>query len=212
MASEMNHETAMMDLQQGSRGLLLDLATLHTLHAALTIIVLVLALNALWNRTVLRPLGDLLRHINYMGRGSWTKPVEIRSKDEIGELTEAFNNLGEHLTLTVHQYGAVSKLSALALLGQSIVKKALSAAELLRASENYLKCDGRQGKCATDPEPAHVRLAIELLEEIPLLFDKEFQRQLDLHSARPRQAGGSCHGGTRDPLLAGTIEGGPVQT
>jgi HAMP domain-containing protein len=123
MASEMNHGAVLADLQQGRQALLLRSATLHTFHGIITITALILASNAPWSRTVLRPLADLLRHINYMHRGSWGIPVPVRSKDEIGELTEAFNELGGQLTLTVHQFAAASKLSALALLGQSLEKR-----------------------------------------------------------------------------------------
>lgn len=185
MASEMNHGAVLSDLQEGRQSLLLQFATLHTLHAIITITALIAALNALWSRTVLRPLADLLRHINYMGRGNWTTPVPVRSRDEIGELTEAFNELGGKLTLTVHQFASASKLSALSLLGQSLVKKAVLASDLLRASVASIECDQEQGEAASEVERARVQLAIETLEEIPALFDAEFQRELSLHSLSP---------------------------
>lgn len=188
MASEMNHGTVLGDLRQGRQALLVNLTTLHTFHGIFTIIALILALNTLWSRTVLGPLNDLLCHINYMRRGNWETPVPVRSKDEIGELTEAFNELGGQLTLTVHQYGTTSKLSAMALLGQSMVKKALSAAELLRASEDQIKSTRGFEESATDPELASLQLAIQMVEEIPLLFDAEFQHQLSLLAA-PRTPG-----------------------
>ena len=185
MASEMNHGTALSDLQEGRQALLLRLAALHTFHAIITITALIAALNMLWSRTVLRPLADLLRHINYMGRGNWTTPVPVRSKDEIGELTEAFNELGGKLTLTVHQFASASKLSALSLLGQSLVKKAVLASDLLRASRARIECDQEQGEAASEVERARVQLAIKTLEEIPVLFDVEFQRELSVHSVPP---------------------------
>ncbi len=185
MASEMNHGAVLADLQQGRQALLLRSATLHTFHGIITIIALILALNALWSRTVLRPLADLLRHINYMRRGSWGTPVPVRSKDEIGELTEAFNELGGQLTLTVHQFAAASKLSALALLGQSLVKKVVSAAELVRAAQIGLDRHSEDSEDATSRECARLQRAVKLLEEIPLLFDAEFQRELSQYSASP---------------------------
>jgi HAMP domain-containing protein len=185
MASEMDHGTALTDLRQGRQALLVRLSTLHMFHGIFTIIALILALNALWSRTVLRPLADLLRHINYMGRGNWTTPVPVRSKDEIGELTQAFNELGGKLTLAVHQFASASKLAALSLLGQSLVKKAVLASDLLRASEARIECDHEQGEAASEAKRARVQLAIKTLEEIPVLFDAEFQRELSLHSAPP---------------------------
>jgi methyl-accepting chemotaxis protein len=185
MASEMNHGAVLSDLQEGRQALLLRLATLHTFHAIITIAALIAALNILWSRTVLRPLADLIRHINYMGRGNWTTPVPVQSKDEIGELTEAFNELGGKLTLTVHQFASASKLSALSLLGQSLVKKAVLASDLLRASRARTECDQEQGEAASEVERARVQLPIKTLEEIPVLFDVEFQRELSLHSVPP---------------------------
>ncbi len=183
MASEMNHGAVLADLQQGRQALLLRSATLHTIHGIVTIIALILALNALWSRTVLRPLADLLRHINYMRRGSWGTPVPVRSKDEIGELTEAFNELGGQLTLTVHQFAAASKLSAMALLGQSLVKTVVSAAEIVRAAQIGLDRRSGDSEDATGTESARLQRAVKLLEEIPLLFDAEFERELTQYSA-----------------------------
>lgn len=187
MASELNHGShgaALAELQQGSHALFVRLAALHLLHAAFTVIALVLALNALWSRTVLRPLADLLQHINYMRRGTWRSPVPVRSRDEIGELTEAFNELGGQLTFTVHQFAAASKLSAMALLGQSLVTKVRSATELLRAAQTAQ--DGQtKGVLVSPAEQARVTLAIEILDGIPALFEKEFQRQISVQSLRP---------------------------
>lgn len=183
MESEMNHGAVLGGLRQGRQALLVNLTTLHVLHGVFTVLALIIALNALWSRTVLRPLNDLLRHINYMSRGNWATSVPVRSNDEIGELTEAFNKLGGQLTLTVQQYGATSKLSAMALLGQSMVKKARSAAELLRASADQFEEGQGHDHSSTDPDQARLRLALQIIEEVPALFDAEFQHQLSLHSA-----------------------------
>ncbi|MBI5083331.1 MAG: HAMP domain-containing protein [Acidobacteria bacterium] len=188
MASELDHGShgaALAELEQGSHALFVRLAALHFFHAAFTVIALVLALNALWTRTVLRPLADLLQHINYMRRGTWKTPVPVHSRDEIGELTEAFNELGGQLTLTVHQFAAASKLSAMALLGQSLVTKVRSATELLRAAEAAPGDRNLDVSPATDPKHASVALAIKILNEIPALFEQEFKRQLNVHSIRP---------------------------
>jgi len=210
MASEMNHGAILADLQQGRQNLLVRLATLHTFHGVITIIALILALNALWSRTVLRPLTDLLRHINFMRRGSWGTAVPVRSKDEIGELTEAFNELGAQLTLTVHQFASTSTLSALSLLGQSLVKKALLASELLRAAKGGIECQEGHGEAATEAKRARLELAIKILEEIPVLFEAEFQRHLSRHSAqlKPHQAGlpdSEAGGPQADSLATGAL-------
>lgn len=180
MATEMNHGIALADLRQGGHVLLSRLAMLHLFHGILTVTALLLALHIVWRRTVLRPLTELLCHINYMRRGNWATPVPVRTRDEIGELTEAFNDLGGQLTLTVHQFAASSKLSGMALLGQSLVKKAAAAADLIRASAL-----NRREVHFDVANHARLDLAAKLLDEIPVLFEQEFQRQLNLHSIRP---------------------------
>jgi HAMP domain-containing protein len=175
------HGASLKELQEGSEILFVRLATLHSFHAALTLVALVLALNALWNRAVLRPLSELLEHMNYMRRGTWKTPVPVRNRDEIGELTEAFNELGEQLTLTVQQFGSASKLSAMALLGQSMVRKVFSASEILRAAV----AEGQINSASAGvTEWARLQLVLKLLDEIPDQFEKEFKREMDHHSQR----------------------------
>lgn len=187
MASELNHGShgaALSELQQGSHALFVRLAALHFFHAVFTVIALVLALNALWNRTVLRPLADLLQHINYMRRGTWKTPVPVRSRDEIGKLTEAFNELGGQLTLTVQQFGSASKLSAMALLGQSMVRRVISATEILRKALEAADVKNGTAGANWGPEQARLQLVLKLLDEIPEQLEKEFQRELEQHSNR----------------------------
>jgi HAMP domain-containing protein len=187
MASELSHGShgaALAELQQGSHALFVRLAALHFFHAAFTVLALILALNALWNRTVLRPLADLLRHISYMRRGTWKTPVPVHSRDEIGELTEAFNELGGQLTLTVQQFGSASKLSAMALLGQSMVRRVLSATEILRTAMEAADMNNCTAGVNWRPEQARLQLVLKLLDEIPEQLEKEFQRELEQHSHR----------------------------
>jgi HAMP domain-containing protein len=174
-----SHGDALKELRHGSEILFVRLATLHSFHAAFTVVALVLALNALWNRAVLRPLSELLEHLNYMRRGTWNTPVPVRNRDEIGELTQAFNELGGQLTLTVQQFGSASKLSAMALLGQSMVRKVLSASEILRASLAEVEINNG---FAGVTERARLQLVLKLLDEIPEQFEKEFKREMDHHS------------------------------
>ncbi len=114
MATEMNHGLALAELRQGGQVLLSRLATLHLIHGILTVTALVVALNMVWSRTVLGPLTELLRHYQLYEARKLALPVR---RDEIGELTAAFNDLGGQLTMTVHQFAATSKLSGMALFG-----------------------------------------------------------------------------------------------
>jgi methyl-accepting chemotaxis protein len=155
------------------------------LHAGVTVLALVIVLNTLCNRIVLMPLQDLLRHINYMRHGAWKAPIAVRRKDEIGQLTQAFNELGEQLTLTVHQFAAASKLAAMALLGQALVKRVTEARDLLRATERLLGAARKRHEAVPEQALTSLEAAIKTLEDIPVRFDQEFDRQFKLHSAPP---------------------------
>lgn len=185
MVSAQNHAAALDELRRGRATLLEDLTVIHVLHGVLTILALVAALTLLWNRMVLSPLQELLCHVNYMGRGSWESPVPVRSNDEIGDLTNAFNALGQQLTTTVAQFAGVSKLSGMALLGQSIVRRVASARDLVRLSAELLDTPRVDADVVA---PARVRLhgALEILTLIPAQFDTEFQREVEAHSRPAR--------------------------
>lgn len=185
MEAEMNHAELVANLRQGRETLVVRLGWVHLLHAAATVVVLIVVLNTICNRIVLSPIQELLRHINFMGRGTWRAAIPVRRKDEIGQLTQAFNELGDQLTLTVQQFAAASKLSALALLGQALVRRVLATRDQFRATE-LLLVEAREHHAAV-PEEALVRLAVAIkaLEEIPAVLDEEFDRQFRSHSAPP---------------------------
>lgn len=182
MDAETNHTDLVANLRQGREALFARLGWLHIIHAGVTVLALVVVLNTLCNRIVLAPLQDLLRHINYMGRGTWKAAIAVRRKDEIGQLTQAFNDLGEQLTLTVQQFASASKLSAMALLGQDLVRRVMKARNLLLAIQRLL--EAARGHHEALPEQAMTSLedAIETLEDVPVRFDREFDRQFGLHS------------------------------
>jgi methyl-accepting chemotaxis protein len=185
MEAEMNHADLAANLRHGREMLFTRLALLHMLHAGVTVLALVIVLNTLCNRIVLAPLQDLLRHINYMRHGAWKASIAVRRKDEIGQLTQAFNELGEELTLTVQQFASASKLAAMALLGQALVKRVMEARDSLRASERLLGAARNHHEAVPEQALTSLEAAIKTLEDIPLRFDEDFNRQFGLHAASP---------------------------
>lgn len=154
--------------------LLLKLTGVRLLNAAIAMSALVAVLNVLWGRFIASPIQLLLRHINWMSRGTWDTPIIIRQEDEIGDLTRAFNDMGRQLTSTVQQFATASKLSALALTGQRIVsrteaakariievKGALSPPDAVMHSEIVVTLDQ----------------AIDILNNIPMQVETEFDDQ-----------------------------------
>ena len=194
MDAQTNRTNLVANLRQGREALFARLALLHIVHAAVTVLALVVVVNILCNRIVLAPLQDLLRHINYMGRGTWKAAIAIRRKDEIGQLTQAFNDLGEQLTLTVQQFAAASKLSVMALLGQDLVRRVMKARNLLQVTEGLLRTAREHHEALPEKAITSLEGAIERLEGVPVRFDEEFDRQFGLHSApaASKPGGVSC--------------------
>jgi len=60
----------------------------------------------LYVRRVTEPLEDLREHTEAIGKGDFTRRVELDSRDEFGDLAEAFNHMTENLKLSRQQLEA----------------------------------------------------------------------------------------------------------
>jgi HAMP domain-containing protein len=118
-----DHTVALAKLRDTRDHALLSVTSVRVLHAAGTLVIAVAILNLVWYRVIYRPIRELLSQINIMGRGTWACALPVKRNDEIGELTAAFNRLGEQLTSTFQHINASSKLSALALIGGRLVRE-----------------------------------------------------------------------------------------
>ena len=67
------------------------------LYAALGAALLALGLGAILARTLTHPLRDLTRAIHAMAKGELKQHVSVKSKDELGELAAAFNQMSSDL-------------------------------------------------------------------------------------------------------------------
>ena len=141
-------------------------------------------LSFLWNRLVLSRLRVLLCHINWMSRGTWKASVPVRHNDEIGELTRAFNQMGERLTATVRQEAAASKLAAMALLGQHLVKNVSLAHDHLHATTMMLRRVKERDEAVSDPILWNLEAVISTLERIPAQFEEDFDHQFREHTSK----------------------------
>lgn len=179
---------ALSALRANKQRLFVHLAATRVFNAAITIGALAIVLNALWYRLVLSPIGLLLRQINLMGRGTWTGHIPVARRDEIGQLTEAFNQLGEQLTLTVHQFATASKLSAVALVTQRIARRAEFARMHLLGIANMLR---RARPAGGIPEPVFEGLEVvaaslkEIQAHAGTEFDTQFRRHTEIPVRRP---------------------------
>lgn len=156
--------------------LLFNLTGVRLLNAAIAMSALVAVLNVLWGRFIVSPIQLLLRHINWMSRGTWNTPIVVRQQDEIGDLTRAFNDMGLQLTSTVQQFAAASKLAALALTGQRIVNRTEAAKARIIEVKGMLSLPNPDAVMQSETV---VKLdeAIDILNNIRMQVETEFEDQ-----------------------------------
>jgi hypothetical protein len=107
----------------------------------------------------------------------------------MGTLLREFNSMGPELSFTAHQYAAASKLAAMALIGNRVVRRTMAARQrLLAVSEALarLPVDERFQGIAVE----QVRQVADELEAVAADFDSEFQSELARVSPLPGTTGG----------------------
>lgn len=183
MRTEPDPVALVNSLQIERHHLLASLASLHLIHAAVTVLALAIVLNILWYRLFIRRLELLLRNINSMRLGTWSGTMPVEREDEIGQLSRAFNELGSQLTLTVHQFAAASKLSAMALLGHGLVRKIILFKDHLEAVTGMLDLAREEHREIPEAAVDNLKSMIRELKDVPAEFEADFARQLGRHSA-----------------------------
>jgi nitrate/nitrite-specific signal transduction histidine kinase len=168
-----DHTVALEKLKETRDTMFQRVTTVRAVNAFVTLIIAVAVLNYVWYRVIYRPIRRLLAQINIMGRGTWKSALPVHRNDEIGELTTAFNELGQQLTSTFHHINTSSKLSALALIGNRLVREinvargeVLSAAQTLQAANQ-------------DPHTLSALLAMNAVEAKLGRLETQFQIDFD---------------------------------
>lgn len=185
MAQVGHHASLLADLERGKHDLLRNLVWLHLAHAALTVLGLIGVLQLLWWRLFLSPLDSILKHIRAMGLGTWTNPIPIERSDEVGDLIRAFNSLGDQLAAAVEQVAITSRLSAVALVGGRMARKAVSIRDRVRSVELLLAAVQREQDL---PQTVILRLS-EIgadLDGIRTEFEAAFAHEFETHSVCPQ--------------------------
>jgi HAMP domain-containing protein len=166
-----------------------ELATIRFVTAAVAVITLSIFLGFMWRRRVSRPMAQLSERMQQMRLGNWSHSIPLERNDEMGTLVQEFNRLGPELTFTAHQYAAASKLAAMALIGQRVVRQTMTARQhLLALSEALarLPVDERSQAIAIE----QVRQVAGELETVAADFDSEFQGELARVGSSPGSEGG----------------------
>lgn len=190
--------TATAHLRSEGAFLFEKLAVLWCCTAVVTCLMLLLVLNYLWRSLVETRLNELLAHIESMSRGAWTDPVSDSRKDEVGSLTEAFNQLGDRLAFTVQQFATASKLSALAIVGQRLVRRVMLVREHLAAIRSLLGVAHQQRQEVPEAALRNLDAAAASLAVLETEFQREFDRELSRHTVPSGlvAAGPSSNGGS----------------
>jgi anti-anti-sigma regulatory factor/HAMP domain-containing protein len=81
-------------------------STLLTTFLVLTVMVL---LGSYFARRLTRPLGELAAAARAIAHGTYTQEVAVRSRDEIGEVAEAFNLMSRSITASQEQLQAANR-------------------------------------------------------------------------------------------------------
>lgn len=170
-----DHAIALQKLRATRERMFLSVTTTRMLIAAATLVIAVAILNLVWYRVFYLPIRRLLSQINIMGRGTWKTALPVERNDEIGELTKAFNELGQQLTSTFLYINTSSKLSALALVGSRLVREVRVIRSEVAASVKALE------KCSGPAIPATIATltAVERqLDGLEKKFENDFDREL----------------------------------
>ncbi|GEM_PF-4100593 len=182
------HQAVLAELQQEKHSLFRELASIKVLTAAVAVGTLSIVLALVWRRRVARPIELVLDRMHKMNLGTWSQPMPVEQDDEIGTLMREFNHLGPKLTFAAHQYASASKLAAMALIGQRVVRRTMAARQrLLAVSETLSRVprDEQFQKVAAE----QVLLVAAELERVAAEFDKEFQAELARHGSSRLKSG-----------------------
>jgi len=183
-----DHAVALEKLRTTRTKMFLSVTTARVVHAALKLIIFVAVLNYVWYRVIYRPVRRLLAQINIMGRGTWKSAVPVYRNDEIGELTSAFNELGQHLTSTFRHINTSSRLSALALIGHRLVRQVnVARGEILAATQTLQTANRHDGP--TLSAVSTLSAVHSKLEQLQTQFQSDFDHEVveasaDLGTAR----------------------------
>jgi nitrogen fixation/metabolism regulation signal transduction histidine kinase len=167
-----------------------QLAVIRFVMAAVAVISISIVFGVMWRRRVSRPMAQLSERMRQMRLGTWNHSIPLDQTDEMGTLVREFNQLGPELTFTAHQYAAASKLAAMALIGQRVVRGTTTARQrLLALSEalSHLPADETLRGIAIE----QIKQVASELETVAAAFDSEFQAELARVSSTPGTTGGN---------------------
>ena len=143
-----------------------------------------------WRRLITDPAEALVRQVQVIREGAWTRPLPVAQSGEIGEITAAINELGHDGMSTAHRCAANSRVAAASLIENKVGRRLNLAAEHLASVATLLAlCRDYQQPI---PEAAirNLELAIKDLREIAPQMKQEFEREWESREVQHSVASG----------------------
>jgi HAMP domain-containing protein len=150
---------------------------MHTWFAALTLAVVLAAINAALSLFVLRPLRRVREACAQMERGHWHAPGLSHASDEMGAFTAAFRQLGLTLEVFVGQTLQAERLATLALLARTTA--GAIEPEVARLGTSAARLHASEAPGVRDEAESVARAAAAILAAVRGLdhaFEANFQR------------------------------------
>lgn len=154
--------------------------TMHVFHWGATVVVLVLALHWSVNRIVVRPARQIMAGLNGIELGTWNPRLRVRSGDELGELARKLNEVGKVVSRRVNEWRGVERLSALALVSNSVSGELEQVSKAIRAAAQTLRAaDASNGAADYSKVIKGLEAQAVRLEALETALDEKFFRTLE---------------------------------
>lgn len=165
-----DHEAFVAQSKQGME----ELFAMHFVHLAVTLVILLIALNVAFHRIVVQPVRRLVAATNVMARGTWDQEVRPQSQDELGQLTAAFNALGEILARRVADWRNAERLSALAELSNWATREVSTVENELAAAVREVANEQQPSNWCQSIDHDRLCAQVARLKQIRERLDSEF--------------------------------------
>jgi methyl-accepting chemotaxis protein len=161
---------------------------LHSVHTAVTLLVILAVIYYIIARYVLKPIRKLLYALEEMEKGKFVTSLEIKSGDEFEFLADRFNNMGFKLREYVQRFIRIEKYSSAIAISRRITNEIKMPCSSLRANIKLLHSLTKEnpqlsklvGQVHNDLRSIENKLneleRIEMPEELINIVEKEYKR------------------------------------
>jgi len=134
------------------------------LGIGLAVALIVALLGVLFARTITRPVRQLVEGAEEIGRGNLEYRIEVGVRDEIGQLSQAFNQMTENLQAITASRDELNREVAERKRAEEELKQTLAELEASRAAALNMMADAEEARTAA--EQANEKLRREIAERM----------------------------------------------